>query len=203
MLGAINTDTFCKGCERRLIYRQQTLATPHLTIALLIPNWTCSSQPSEMHLWCHQEAELSKAYRVLPKTSGVAGTLQPFPSGYQPPTHLCAIPSSVWQQEINKTVSASFHNSVSSCLLYQESAGLNYEELSRQPCFIPVPNEKPVLTGQMVFSGAFLHQAGWERHPLRKNIYAQLQCLIKKYQTVISPVLLYDLQELHKSLQEK
>lgn len=41
-----------------------------------------------------------------------------------------------------------------------------------------LPKQPPILTGQTVFSGASHHQADWERHPPRKNIYAQQQCLV-------------------------
>lgn len=62
-----------------------------------------------------------------------------------------------------------------------------------------LPKQTPILTGQTVFSGASHHQADWERHPLRKNIYAQQQCLVEKQKPkdAFSIALLYNSQMLY------
>lgn len=56
-----------------------------------------------------------------------------------------------------------------------------------------------LLSGQTVFSGVSHHQADWERHPLRKNIYAQQQCLVQKQKPKgdFPVVLLYNSQMLY------
>lgn len=62
--------------------------------------------------------------------------------------------------------------------------------------------QKAILTGQMVFSEAFHHQADWERRPLRKNIYARLQCLVhEEIPNGYFPILLYNSQILNKNFQ--
>lgn len=68
-----------------------------------------------------------------------------------------------------------------------------------------LPKQTPILTGQMVFSGASHHQADWERHPLRKNIYAQQQCLVEKQKAKgdFSIVLLYNSQMLYTGVFRK
>lgn len=62
-----------------------------------------------------------------------------------------------------------------------------------------LPKQTPILTGQMVFSGASHHQADWERHPLGKSIYAQQQCLVQKQKSKgdFSIVLPYNTQMLY------
>lgn len=79
VLGAINTDPFCKGCKRRLIYRQQTSAPPHLTIALLIPNWTCSSQRSETISGATKRQSSAKPTECYQRHRGLQEAFSPSP----------------------------------------------------------------------------------------------------------------------------